>query len=181
MGFRERSVERIHAIATGDERRRKTLAPIAATALFSLITLIIALLVVFERRMGLPGFAPSPWGVALGAPLLVGGLFLVMWATFTFAETKGTPVPLNPPPSLVTTGPYAYSRNPMLSGLFVLILGVGFLLDSILVTFGFVPLMIAANAWELKNIEEPKLEKRLGADYVEYRKRTPMFFPRLFR
>jgi protein-S-isoprenylcysteine O-methyltransferase Ste14 len=31
--------------------------------------------------------------------------------------------------------------------------------------------------WELKAIEEPELEKRLGKDYVEYKKRVPMFFP----
>jgi protein-S-isoprenylcysteine O-methyltransferase Ste14 len=34
------------------------------------------------------------------------------------------------------------------------------------------------NVWELKHIEEPELVKRLGKEYVEYRKRTPMFVPR---
>jgi protein-S-isoprenylcysteine O-methyltransferase Ste14 len=29
----------------------------------------------------------------------------------------------------------------------------------------------------LKAIEEPELLKRLGEDYIEYRERTPMFFP----
>lgn len=33
------------------------------------------------------------------------------------------------------------------------------------------------NVWELKNIEEPELIKRLGEDYIEYRKQTPMFIP----
>ena len=35
------------------------------------------------------------------------------------------------------------------------------------------------NFWELKSIEEPELEKRLGEEFIEYRKRTPMFFPSL--
>jgi protein-S-isoprenylcysteine O-methyltransferase Ste14 len=33
--------------------------------------------------------------------------------------------------------------------------------------------------WELKAVEERELEKRLGKDYVEYKKRVPMFVPRL--
>ncbi len=32
---------------------------------------------------------------------------------------------------------------------------------------------------ELKYIEEPELEKRLGQPYVAYKKRVPMFLPRL--
>jgi len=45
--------------------------------------------------------------------------------------------------------------------------------------FAFTPLFIYINFWELKSIEEPELEKRLGEDYIKYRKRTPMFFPNL--
>jgi protein-S-isoprenylcysteine O-methyltransferase Ste14 len=45
------------------------------------------------------------------------------------------------------------------------------------VSFIFTPLFILINVWELKAIEEPELLKRLGQDYIEYRKRTPMFFP----
>jgi protein-S-isoprenylcysteine O-methyltransferase Ste14 len=47
----------------------------------------------------------------------------------------------------------------------------------ILFVFIFTPLFIYANYWELKAIEEPELVKRLGAEYVAYRKKTPMFFP----
>lgn len=38
---------------------------------------------------------------------------------------------------------------------------------------------VLAHVWELENIEEPELVKRLGDEYVEYRARTPMFLPRL--
>jgi protein-S-isoprenylcysteine O-methyltransferase Ste14 len=72
----------------------------------------------------------------------------------------------------------------MLSGVFALFLGIGFLLGSGSLLVIITPLFILANVWELKAIEEPELVKRLGQDYVEYRKRTPMFFPnfrRIFR
>jgi protein-S-isoprenylcysteine O-methyltransferase Ste14 len=41
----------------------------------------------------------------------------------------------------------------------------------------FTPLYVLANVWELKEIEEPELLRRLGEDYLVYRKRTPMFIP----
>ena len=88
---------------------------------------------------------------------------------------------MNPPPQLVTTGPYAYTRNPMLTGVFALLFGFGVLFGSVSLLIVFTPLFIFINYWELKAIEEPELEKRLGEEYVEYRKKTPMFFPRLGR
>jgi protein-S-isoprenylcysteine O-methyltransferase Ste14 len=84
---------------------------------------------------------------------------------------------MNPPPELVTSGPYAYVRNPMLAGVFALLFGFGIFLGSVSLLFVFTPLFILLNVWELKNIEEPELVKRLGEKYVEYRKRTPMFLP----
>jgi len=46
---------------------------------------------------------------------------------------------------------------------------------------GFVPLFVGFNVWELKRVEEPELARRLGDDYIDYRRRTPMFLPRLRR
>ena len=94
-----------------------------------------------------------------------------------FLRVKGTPVPFNPPPKLVTAGPYAFVRNPMLTGVFILLFGFGLFFGSVSVIFIFTPLFIIINVWELKAIEEPELVKRLGKEYVEYKKRTPMFFP----
>jgi protein-S-isoprenylcysteine O-methyltransferase Ste14 len=88
--------------------------------------------------------------------ILVIGLFLMLWSILHFVKVKGTPVPFNPPPKLVNTGPYFYVRNPMLSGVFILL-----------------------NFLELKAIEEPELEKRLGKKYLKYKKRVPMFIPKL--
>ena len=88
-------------------------------------------------------------------------------------RSAGTPVPLNPPKELVDTGPYAVIRNPMLTGVFLVLFGIGVLLGSFCLMFVFTPLFIVLNVWELKCIEEPELEKRLGQAYVEYKKRVP--------
>ena len=66
----------------------------------------------------------------------------------------------------------------MLTGVFALLFGFGILFGSVSLLLVFTPLFILLNFWELKAIEEPELVKRLGQEYIEYRKMTPMFFPR---
>jgi protein-S-isoprenylcysteine O-methyltransferase Ste14 len=65
----------------------------------------------------------------------------------------------------------------MVLGVFILLFGMGFAFNSISVVFLFTPLYVLANIWELRRIEEPELVKRLGDEYVEYQRQTPMFFP----
>ena len=67
----------------------------------------------------------------------------------------------------------------MLAGVFALLFGTGILLESVSLLFIFTPLFILLNVWELKVIEEPELVKRLGRKYAEYRKRAPMFLPKI--
>jgi hypothetical protein len=68
----------------------------------------------------------------------------------------------------------------MLSGIFILLFGLGFAFKSISLLFVFAPLFILINVMEITAIEEPELEMRLGRDYLEYKKKTPMFFPRIW-
>jgi protein-S-isoprenylcysteine O-methyltransferase Ste14 len=70
---------------------------------------------------------------------------------------KGTPAPFNLPPELVTAGPHAYMRNPMLSGIFILLFGLGFAFRLISLIFICTPLFILINVMELKAIEESEL------------------------
>ena len=66
----------------------------------------------------------------------------------------------------------------MLTGVFLILFGIGFGVNSISLVFLFTPLFVLINVWELKQIEEPELMKRLGDEYIEYRGQTPMFLPR---
>ena len=105
------------------------------------------------------------------------GLAVTAWSAFHFLKVRGTPVPFNPPPKVVNTGPYRYARNPMLTGVFLFLFGIGFSVNSVSLVFFFTPLYVLINVWELKKIEEPELIKRLGDEYIEYRRHTPMFIP----
>jgi protein-S-isoprenylcysteine O-methyltransferase Ste14 len=165
--------------ATGSRRTRNLLTPAGAVFFFGLIALFIFAALQVDKCLEFPKLLPTALNIIVSTPILAIGLFFMIWSILQFIRVKGTPVPFNPPPKLVTTGPYAHVRNPMLTGVFVLLFGLGVLLRSISLVSMFTPLFILFNVWELKAVEERELERRLGADYVEYKNRVPMFIPRL--
>jgi len=177
MNLRERCVGFIYSISTGSRKIRNILTPLGAIFFFSIIVLLVVVSLEVDKFLGFSGLFTEPSNIILSVPIIAIGLFLILWSSLHFIGVKGTPVPFNPPPELVTNGPYAYVRNPMLTGVFILMFGLGILFNSVSLVFIFTPLHILLNVLELKTIEEPELEKRLGKDYVEYKKRVPMFIP----
>ncbi|MBN2288139.1 MAG: isoprenylcysteine carboxylmethyltransferase family protein [Candidatus Glassbacteria bacterium] len=158
---------------------RLVLTVLAGGFFLGLVAVFVLAGIWADRLSGLPALPDCPWTLVPGIALAVLGPVLMFWSAFNFFRVRGTPVPLAPPPCLVCRGPYAHVRNPMLSGLFFLLFGLGFLLLSVSLVFVFTPVFILLNYLELKKVEEPELVKRLGQDYVEYRKRVRMFIPRL--
>ena len=179
LKLRKRLIEIVYQIATGAHKTKNLLTPFGLIFFFAVVLLFVIISLYLDRSLGLPELIPASLNIILAIPVLVIGSCLMGWSFLHFIKIKGTPVPFNPPPKLITTGPYAYIRNPMLSGLFILLFGFGFLLRSVSLVFIFTPLFILVNILELKAIEEPELKKRLGKDYLEYMKKTPMFIPGL--
>ena len=178
MGFRKRWINFLHKAATGTKKTRTILTPIGV-AIFGAFTALFVFVAIFvDKLLGLPRLLPGGVNFLLSIPMIVTGLAVTAWSAFHFLKVKGTPVPFNPPPKVVNTGPYRYCRNPMLSGVFLFLFGLGFSLNSVSLVAFFTPLYVLINVWELKKIEEPELMKRLGDEYIEYRRQTPMFIPR---
>ena len=170
-------IDMLYRIATGSRGIRNIFTPIGAVFFGLLILTIVFLSLYVDRLLGLNDIFPGKLNLIFSLPVFLFALFLIGWSVQTFLKSKGTPVPFNPPPQLVTSGPYAYTRNPMLTGVFALLFGFGIFFGSVVLLFLFTPLFILLNYVELKTIEEPELAKRLGQAYVDYRKVTPMFFP----
>lgn len=170
-------IDTLYKVATGSRNVRNFFTPIGAIVYGLLIFIFIVIALYVDRLIGLTNIVPAHLNLILSIPLFLLALFLIGWSVQNFLMAKGTPVPFNPPPQLVTTGPYVYTRNPMLTGVFFLLFGCGVFFGSISLLFVFTPLFIYINYWELKSIEEPELEKRLGESYIKYRETTPMFFP----
>lgn len=176
MDIRENWINLLHRVATGTRKTRTILTPIGALifGIFSVLFIIAGMLT--DRIFHLPPLLPEPLRFPVSLPLLAAGIIGIAWSAFHFLKVKGTPVPFNPPPRLVDTGPYRYVRNPMLTGVFLCLFGIGVAVNSISIVCLFTPLYILVNIWELKSIEEPELVRRLGEPYVSYREKTPMFF-----
>ena len=170
-------IDILYKVATGSRKVRNFFTPIGAFIYGLLIFVFVVIALYVDRTINLTTIFPNPLNIILSIPIFLLAIFLIGWSVQNFLSVKGTPVPFNPPPKLVTTGPYHYTRNPMLTGVFSLLFGFGVFFGSASLLFIFTPLFIYINYWELKSVEEPELEKRLGEDYIKYRKKTPMFFP----
>jgi protein-S-isoprenylcysteine O-methyltransferase Ste14 len=177
--IQERWIDLLHRTATGTRRFRTLLTPVGVLIYGGFTTLFVFAALLVDRLLGLPALLPEVVRLPVAMPVMVVGAATTFWSAFHFLKVKGTPVPFNPPPTVVDTGPYRYARNPMLTGVFVFLFGLGFAVNSISLVFLFTPLYMLANVWELRRIEEPELVRRLGDEYIKYRRRTPMFFPRL--
>ena len=171
----------IHSLATGSRRRRAWLTPVGLVVFGGSLLLVVVGGVVIDRVLRLPPLLPGPIGLAVGTSLLAAGVVLCAWCVARFRKAAGTPVPMNPPTDLVVEGPYRWTRNPMLTGVFTGLFGLGVRLHSFGMVFVSIPAYILLHVLELRMVEEPELERRFGLSYAEYRRRVPMFWPRFWR
>ena len=111
---------------------------------------------------------------------LIMGLFLAIWSVRTFYNKggEGTPGPWKPITNLIISGPYKYVRNPMLLGVFFLLLFESILFTSIPLFFWFI-IFFVGNIIYFKYYEEKELIKRFGAEYEDYKNKVSMLIPKL--
>jgi protein-S-isoprenylcysteine O-methyltransferase Ste14 len=114
-----------------------------------------------------------------GILLLMVGLTLFVASLRKFAtEGEGTLAPWDPPRKLVVRGPYRYVRNPMISGVILVLLGEGLvLLSRVHVLWGLT--FLGINAVYIPLFEEPQLASRFGDSYRDYCRHVPRLVPRL--
>ncbi len=67
----------------------------------------------------------------------------------------------------------------MVLGWMIMLFGVGLLFNSISLLFILMPFLMLLNFVYLRTVEEKEMEKKFGAEYLKYKQRVPMFFPRL--
>jgi protein-S-isoprenylcysteine O-methyltransferase Ste14 len=126
MDICDRWISLLHRTATGTKKMRTLLTPIGL-AIFGIFTGLFVLLAVFVDRwfsLSWPLSSGLSWVCAI--PLITVGFGLSKLSASHFMKVKGTAVPFNPPSTLVMTGPYKFVRNPMLTGVFLLLFGIGF-------------------------------------------------------
>jgi protein-S-isoprenylcysteine O-methyltransferase Ste14 len=109
---------------------------------------------------------------------LIAGFSLFLWTLYLFAARgKGTLAPWDPPTRLVVSGPYRYMRNPMISGVLMILAGET-LVHGSLTLFGWFLAFLLLNQIYFVLLEEPMLENRFGDDYRQYKAAVPRWIPR---
>ncbi|MEZ5184944.1 MAG: isoprenylcysteine carboxylmethyltransferase family protein [Candidatus Nanopelagicales bacterium] len=123
---------------------------------------------------------PPSWiSWPLGAALLLAGLWLMVTTIRLFARVGGgTLAPWDHTTRLVVAGPYRYVRNPMIAGVFAVLLSESLLFSSVAVLLWFCGFVVV-NLLYMHSSEEPALRRRFGADYDTYADNVPGWIPRL--
>ena len=127
----------------------------------------------------LPAALPVPAGVRTwlaGALVLTGvGAWIACLDTFS-RRGRGTPLPVDAPRHLVTTGLFAVLRNPIMAAELLVIWGEALYLASWGVALYAIGISVAAHVMVL-HVEEPELRKRFGESYEEYCRNVPRWLP----
>jgi len=120
---------------------------------------------------------PIPPVIGLVLVIITGAVFLLTVINLAL-KGFGAPFFIVLSRKLAADWLYAWTRNPMaLAGLaFFLSLSIWF--QSALFVLWVIIVFAPAYVFFAKVYEERELEIRFGASYLEYKSRTPMFFPR---
>jgi hypothetical protein len=143
--------------------------PVRTFLLYPLLTLLLEL-IVHSGRIEI-----NPWFL----PLMIWGyLQYRLCGNYRTARGGGGPGPEIPPERLVSSGLYAYTRNPMYLGHIIFLIGLTLTLQSWLAAL----ITIAVAIWFHLRVlaDEQKLSVELGPPYVAYTKSVKRWVPGLF-
>ncbi|VVB93418.1 Phospholipid methyltransferase [uncultured archaeon] len=116
------------------------------------------------------GIVHAPYTYS-GIILIIFGLIMPVWADSLFKKSGTTIKPNEIPTSLVTTGPYRITRQPIYSGMTAILLGEAIFLGS-LITFIFPVIFAILMDVIFIPVEEKNLEIAFGEKYLDYKKKV---------
>lgn len=130
-----------------------------------LISIVLGALI--QLAAPLP-FLPRALALPLGASLVVLAIGLFAYSAAKF-RAAGTPVPARKPTTvIVRTGPYRFSRNPIYLAFSLLQLGIAAWANSLWLLATLV-CAVALIHFVVIPREEQYLERRFGAQYLDYK------------
>lgn len=124
------------------------------------------------------------YSLILSLTLIIFGLFWMIWAILSVIFIgRGNPQEifgkefLPSAKRLIVVGPYYFTRNPMIFGWLLIMVGIGIYFGSISLLLIVLPLFVVGIVFYLFEFEEPKLIKKFSKEYIEYRNKVPMLIP----
>ena len=135
-------------------------------------TLIIALLLNLPWPLPIFGDTVGRW---CGLLLVVLGAGILAWGRNSLVSGGTNVDPTLPTTSIVTSGPYQYSRNPLYVGLTSVFVGLTLTMNTWWGILALIPLVVLMhNAVVLR--EEQYLEEKFGESYRQYRAKVRRYF-----
>jgi protein-S-isoprenylcysteine O-methyltransferase Ste14 len=138
-----------------------------------LLTIIFVILMWLASSFSASIFIPDYLRIVLFVSLCITAFSVALLGVYSFRRAKTTVNPFNPDKasSLVCTGIYRYTRNPMYLGLFIGLAGWGIYLSSAIALV--LPFIFVLTINRLQIIpEERALESIFRSRYVEYKTRV---------
>jgi len=116
---------------------------------------------------------PDVLQLSLAIGLTLTGIFIAVLGILRFREKRTTVNPLRPEEasSLVTSGVFRFTRNPMYLGLALIAFGWGIYLGSIWALSGVIMLVLFINRFQVQP-EERAMHKLFDQEFKDYCKRT---------
>ena len=120
---------------------------------------------------------PLPITSATGVLTVVAWLLVACWVGLAassvglFRRKQTSMIPFRPASTLVSTGPYKFTRNPMYVSLALLTLAFTFFLNTWWIVVLLVPALLIVQRFVIVP-EEEYLRRRFGADYEAYMHRV---------
>jgi protein-S-isoprenylcysteine O-methyltransferase Ste14 len=113
---------------------------------------------------------PFPGQLIVGGTLALAGILVSGLGVASFREARTTVNPLKPETStsLVSSGLYRWTRNPMYLGFLAVLLGLGVFLSNPLVLAPIAIFVLYMTRFQIIP-EERALESRFGAEFAAYR------------
>ena len=113
----------------------------------------------------------ASWIHTVGIGLLVVSLSLAIAAALPFFFHKTSIEPWQPTSTIIQSGVYGFSRNPIYLAFCLASSGIGFYLNSLWVLASVFPLVLVLQFAVIRR-EEIYLEKKFGEHYLEYKNRV---------
>lgn len=133
---------------------------------------------IIEVELGVQRIPPQTRTALIAFPIFS---MIALWSALTLAIAgHGTPLAVDEPTQLVTRGPYAIMRNPMVFATLGQGAAVGLMLGSVPVLI-YVAIMGLFWYFVIKPHEERVLEKRFGDEWQRYRNTVRALIPRFRR
>lgn len=140
------------------------------------VTVVIPYLILYISKFQYN--IPNIIQIIFGIILFIFGLFLAIWTMILFNTIgKGTLAPWAAPKHLVVEGPFKIVRNPMITGVLNILTAEALILNSINLFYWMIIFFII-NCIYFKLFEEKQLERNFGQEYLEYKKKVPMWIPK---